>query len=499
MAEVKFSRHRVWFWRVFVVLSGWWLLTSNPQQRDVLGEVEALGELRVATINGPFTIFQTGAGRTGFEYDLVSQLAQDLGVEARWQVYSTLDEARQAVERGNAHLLAAALSAQREDEQPQVSPDTGNPKVALLQSYPYRFAQYRVVFTKAERPRPRHLSDLGAVKIAVPQSALLAVLDDAGLGEQAELTELPAHELLDEVATGKRRYALVDSDSLLLAQRNHDNLRDGIEVGEPLSKVWRIARGGESLLVKVNTFLRFLEAEGKLALIHDRHFEHLGRLDGFSTNAFRERVENRLPKYRAFFEKSAQQFNMDWRFLAAVSYQESSWNEKAVSATGVRGLMMLTRAAAKDMGVKRRTDPAQSIEGGARYFRGLHARVAPDAPEPDRTWMALAAYNLGLGHVRDLQKLTHSLGGEPNRWIDMRDNLAKLSQPRWYKQLKYGYARGGEALAYVANIRAYYDLLRWLFPDPGERELNVEQPLRPFDIELPSAQRKMPEILVPGL
>ena len=126
--------------------------------------------------------------------------------------------------------------------------------------------------------------------------------------------------------------------------------------------------------------------------------------------------------------------------------------------------MMLTRATARELGVRNRTDPEESIDGGARYLRNLHGRVSPEAPEPDRTWMTLAAYNLGLGHLHDLQGLTAELGGDPNRWIDLRANLPKLMQPRWYEDLRYGYARGTEARAYVGNIRAYYDLLRWLYP-----------------------------------
>ncbi|MEN8719895.1 MAG: transglycosylase SLT domain-containing protein, partial [Oceanococcaceae bacterium] len=271
----------------------------------------------------------------------------------------------------------------------------------------------------------------------------------------------------------------------------------------PLDKVWAFpAPQGEILRQRVDRYFAQLQEAGALAPLVDRHFEHLDRLDAYSRNAFRERVESRLPAFRELLESAAQRHGLDWRFLAAVAYQESQWDPDAVSATGVRGLMMLTRRTAREVGVRDRKDPRESIDGGAQYFVNLHARVSPDAPEPDRTWMTLAAYNLGFGHLLDLQRLTAHLGGDPLRWTELRSHLLKLSQPRWYRHevVRYGYARGAEARSYVANIRAYYDLLRWRFPAAGETALDVEQPIAPFRLELaPADESQRLDTLVPAL
>jgi membrane-bound lytic murein transglycosylase F len=184
-----------------------------------------------------------------------------------------------------------------------------------------------------------------------------------------------------------------------------------------------------------------------------------------------------LPRYRKLFQTHAG--SLDWRLLAAISYQESLWNPRAVSPTGVRGLMMLTLPTAQQMGVRSRLNPEQSIRGGARYFEQMLQRIPARIAEPDRVWFALAAYNIGLGHLEDARVLTQQQGADPDRWIDVRKRLPLLRQKKFYRQTKFGFARGDEPVRYVGNIRRYYDTLIWL----DERGLI---PADPLTIELPS-------------
>ncbi len=182
--------------------------------------------------------------------------------------------------------------------------------------------------------------------------------------------------------------------------------------------------------------------------------------DDPDTQAFVARAQKRLPKFRHLFEQHAQ--DLDWRLLAAVSYQESHWKPDARSPTGVRGLMMLTRVTAKEVGVKNRVDPAQSVRGGAHYLRTLLERV-PDSIAPnEKMWFALAAYNMGYGHMMDARKLTQMRGKNPNQWDDVRQSLPLLHEKRWHSKTRHGFARGREARQYVKNIRRYYHSLRQL-------------------------------------
>lgn len=473
----------------------WVMLSSDPPSRDLLAQIDALGALRVATLNGPLTLYNTADGYAGFEHDLVTGFARAQGLEVDWKVYASLDAAIDAVRLGNAHLLAAAWT-------PADVALTSSPP-ALLVSQPYRQAQYQVVVHQELRPRPPTLLNLTNRRLMYAQPALVHALAEAAPALAVELAERSHEQLLEQVALREIDAAVVDSDSLFIARRGFPELREGPLIGAPLDKVWAFpAPQGDVLRERVDRYFAQLQEAGSLATLVDRHFEHLDRLDAYSRNAFRERVESRLPAFRELLESAAQRHGLDWRFLAAVAYQESQWDPDAVSVTGVRGLMMLTQRTAREVGVRDRKDPRESIDGGAQYFVNLHARVSPEAPEPDRTWMTLAAYNLGFGHLLDLQRLTAHLGGDPLRWTDLRSHLLKLSQPRWYRHevVRYGYARGAEARSYVANIRAYYDLLRWRFPAPGESALDVEQPIAPFRLELPPVdESQRPDTLLPVL
>mgnify|MGYP002624872028 FL=1 len=177
------------------------------------------------------------------------------------------------------------------------------------------------------------------------------------------------------------------------------------------------------------------------------------------TRRFIRRINTVLPKYKDQFKAAARKYDLDWMLLAAQAYQESHWRTNARSPTGVRGIMMLTMNTARELNVKSRLDPVQSIHGGARYFKQLHDRIPEEVQEPDRTWFALAAYNVGMGHIYDARALAQRLGNDPNTWVGLSEVLPLLSQKKYYRTLKHGYARGREPVIYVQRIRDYHDIL----------------------------------------
>ncbi len=179
----------------------------------------------------------------------------------------------------------------------------------------------------------------------------------------------------------------------------------------------------------------------------------------WETRRFYHHIETRLPLYQQQFERVAQAYGISWTLLAAQAYQESRWDRYAVSPTGVRGIMMLTRNTASSLGIQNRLDPTKSIEGGARYFWKLEKRLPTHIGKPDRIWIALAAYNVGIGHIKDAQYLALHKGKNPNSWKDLKTVLPLLAKKTYYKSLRYGYARGWEPVQYVKRIRAYHALL----------------------------------------
>jgi len=186
-------------------------------------------------------------------------------------------------------------------------------------------------------------------------------------------------------------------------------------------------------------------------------------LPWYDVKRFQYHIQTRLPTYREKFEQVAQQYGLPWTLLAAQAYQESRWDRHAKSPTGVRGLMMLTRDTASSLGIENRLDPHKSIEGGARYFAHLKNQVHENIIQRDRTWMALAAYNVGLGHIKDAQRLAERMDKNPYSWKDLKTVLPLLAKKQYYKTLQYGYACGWEPVQYVKRIRAYRALLEHYF------------------------------------
>ena len=80
-------------------------------------------------------------------------------------------------------------------------------------------------------------------------------------------------------------------------------------------------------------------------------------------------------------------------------------------------------------------------------------------PEPDRTYMALASYNIGYAHVEDGRVLAQRLGLSPDSWVDVKKGLLKLNDPQHYANAKYGYCRCAQPVIYVESIRSYYNIL----------------------------------------
>jgi membrane-bound lytic murein transglycosylase F len=159
------------------------------------------------------------------------------------------------------------------------------------------------------------------------------------------------------------------------------------------------------------------------------------------------------------FLDASVRYQLSWELLAAQAYQESHWKAQAESPTGVRGVMMLTEETAASMGIQDRGDPAKSIHGGAKYLAHLLKRMPKSITGENRIKFALAAYNVGMGHLHDAQELARIQGKDPNSWQSLRETLPLLAEKRYYKTLTYGYARGQEPVQYVAAILTYRDIL----------------------------------------
>lgn len=447
------------------------LLIAGCSQPSSLQKIRDEGVLHVITRTAPSIYVEAEDGPTGYDYELAKLFANELGVQLRIRVADDNTEILSVLDKNYAHFGMAGLSGQPEVGGPYHSVATG-------------ITAQSVVLYNREVERPETLKDLAGKTLHLVADSNHEHHLNRGRQTNPDLQwqihpGLDAAGVLARVESGEFPYAIIASNELDLNHVFYPMVKEAFTVGEPARLAWLFPSAQDKTVASAaRQFLKTLETDGTLAQIAERFYGHLDRLNYVGARTFMHHVDNRLPKYEALFRDYAKEFEMDWRLLAAIGYQESHWRPNAVSPTGVRGLMMLTRNTASHIGINNRLDAEESIQGGAKYFRIVHRKIPERIPEPDRTWFALASYNVGFGHLEDARRLTEGAGKDPDRWMDVKEFLPLLAQKEWYSKTRYGYARGNEPVVYVQNIRRYYDVLARLNepaePAPAETPQFVE-------------------------
>jgi membrane-bound lytic murein transglycosylase F len=455
------------------------VLLGGCEQQDSLANIEDRGELVVVTRNSPTTYYLDKSGATGFEYALSAILAEALGVELRMETAYNLNDLFTKLRRQNANIAAAGLTL-TEERAAQFS-----------HTLPYARLTPQVIYVTGN-PRPRNLEEINGQKIVT-----LAGSSHAQMLKTLQMTEFPnlqweeideadTTQLLELLKSDQAQLALVDSNEFEVQRTLYPRQQVAFDLGREQSMVWYLAPGIDNtrLLAFIDDLFLRLKNDGTLERLHNQYFGHTADVSRMNAFEFAQNVRDSLPDYEALIKQVASEYRMDWHLLAAIAYQESHWNPKATSPTGVRGMMMLTEATAKELGVTNRLDAAQSLRGGARYLKKIKRGLPQKIEEPDRTWLALAAYNIGLAHLEDARILTQSQGGNPNLWQDVMERLPLLQKSRYYQNTRYGYARGIQAVTLVQNIRHYYSVLAW-------QEIPDNQPQPPLRVDdyLPEAVR----------
>jgi membrane-bound lytic murein transglycosylase F len=438
------------FWLAVALFT---LMSCTPHVEDsTLGRILDEGVIKVGSVYGRTTYYNGATSAEGFEYELAVGFADYLGVKLEVYPYYDFGEVIAQLDENRVDLVAANITM------------TDKRRQKYKFGPAYQELNFELIYKKGQN-RPRNIEQLDGELMIIANDLYREPLEYAAATADnvnwSETSDKDIEELLEMVSNDELDYTISDSNILAVARRRFPNLGIGFSLTDTLQIAWLMNKQtDDSLRAALLDYFGNMQSSGKLAALEDKYFGHVRTFDFVDTRAFMRAVNTKLPEYREMFEAHAGE--LDWRLLAAIAYQESHWDPDAVSPTGVRGMMMLTRGTAKDMGVDKRTDAEQSISGGARYFASLLRRIPERIQEPDRIWMAMAAYNVGLGHLEDARRITESLGYNPDLWIDVKQHLPLLRQKRYYQFTRFGYARGDEAVNYVDNIRRYYDSLLWL-------------------------------------
>jgi len=424
---------------------------------------EKTSELVVSTRLGPGTYYLSHDGvAAGFEHDLVNAFARDQGWAVRWDVRDNLEAVLSSIETESAHFAAAALNESAVHAR-------------LLRAGPVLFETPVLVIYRTSNRRPTSLAALTNKKVAILENAGLTLIMLRLKRKFPGLTWQPVdaiwtEELLERLNQGDYDAVIVNGLNYELSRSAFPNLAIAFPLDYKQKIVWALPRNTSSeLLHKMQRFIAKAHKNDTIKRIYERYYGHVNRLGNQDVLGILDRRKKILPKLRRHFHEAQTLTGIDWRLLAAIGYQESKWDPNATSPTGVRGLMMLTGETADRMGVQNRLDARQSILGGARYLVVMKNALPRRIAEPDRTWIALAAYNQGQGHMEDARRIAQARGDHPDHWVDVKAALPFLGRGGYENVMRYGYARGGEALIFTENVRAYYDIL-----------LRTERPYRPL-------------------
>jgi membrane-bound lytic murein transglycosylase F len=444
--------------KLTIAVSALVLLSSYAPIPSLIVQIKTLGELRVATRTGPLAFYRGPSGDpSGPEYELAQRFADEIGVKLKITPMRSYAEIYAALTSGQAHIAAAGLKV----------PMLSVPGVAFGPAYQH--VHEHLIYRRGAI-RPGSLADIGNSDLEIAAGSSHAkTLEDARNSNPelvwVENSSTNSQALLDGVADGTIDYTIADSTEFALAHDVHPDLRIAFDFPGNRPLAWAASDRDPGFARDMAAYFARLKGGGELATIVNRYYGRTEEAEFAGGPGFMRHLQSRLPLYKQWFVEAAEQSSQDWRLLAAMGYQESKWNPRAASSAGARGLMQLTAETATEAKVTDLSDARQSIFGGARYFRQVYEKIPSHVPEPDHTWFALAAYNIGYGHVEDARVLAQKAGRDPDSWQDVRDFLPLLEQERWYTKTENGYARGWEPVRYVDNVRGYRDLLEWAWGD----------------------------------
>ncbi len=433
------------------------LLASCKPAPPALEQIRARHELRVVTLNLPTSYYLGSQGTEGLEFELARQFASQLGVTLSMYPVANERAMQAALASGQADIAAAQLTA------------TPEWRHAGKAAEPYARIPQLVVYARDGR-RPRSTLQLEKAKLAVragsPQERILEHLRRTVAPTLTWVETAPTNaDPLEDVDSGNADYAIIDAREYSFAHHLYPDVLVGFALPADRPVQWIVRRGADDLLEGVDRFFQQLRESGRMAKLIQQNTGEARSFAYEESREFQTHVADRLPRYRPWFEQASEESGIDWRLLAAIGYQESKWDPLAESNNGALGVMMLTSNTADALGIKDRSDAQQSIFAGARYLAEMREKVPDRIPEPDRTWFTVAAYNVGFGHLEDARVLAQMDGKNPDSWADVREELPRLGEARWFMKVKRGYARGWEPVQFVERVQRYLTLLEW---QPGE-------------------------------
>lgn len=449
-------------------------LTQRLQSNDTsdLPEIKKRQTLRLLTRNNAVNYFLWRGQLMGFEYELVSRFAEQLGLRLEIIVAPDHQSLLPMLLEGKGDLVAAFLT-----------PTDKRRDLGVSFSSPYHYASELLV-ARADEDEFDLFSpeDLSGRSIYQRESSAywetLRYWQKQGFDFELKAApeDMETEEIIARVASGEYDLTLANSHILNVERTWRNDVKPMFQLRPPNPQGWAVRSSNPELLAAVNEFLEKEYRGLHFNLLYKKYFKDPKKILSYQEERIDIGNTETLSPYDALVQNYARQYDLDWRLLVSQMYEESRFNPKAESWAGARGLMQLMPYAAKQMGVENMDllyEPELSISTAIQYLQWLHGRFEDELSVKDRLWFTLAAYNAGVGHVRDARHLASRLGLNPNRWFgNVEQAMLLLSKPQYARQARHGYVRGREPVNYVSQIRErYHAYVRLGVPDELPLEL----------------------------
>ncbi|GAB2517029.1 hypothetical protein GCM10008940_19430 [Microbulbifer agarilyticus] len=441
--------------RVNTLLKKTNVVASEKRQSDWRG-IQKSNVIRLLTYNGPTSYFMWKGVLMGFDYDLAKEFSEKHDIDLQVIAVPHDQSLIEWLKAGRGDLAGATLTITEKRRQQGVEFTT-----------PYKETAAQVLSNSDSSPIT-NLQDLNGRTLTLRAFSIFEEvakdLQRQGISVNIELApdDISYERLINMVADGEIEATLVDASDAEVSSQFRESLTAGPVVTDPLPQGWMVAKGNNSLRKKLNTFIKkYRKSEDYEKKI--THYFRPGKSAGKKSLEKLKPGEDLSP-YDALVKTEADKYQFDWRAIIAQMWQESSFNPKAESPVGAQGLMQVMPLTAEEVGYPHPLfDPERAIKAGVKYLNWLDDRFSAEISRENRLWFALAAYNAGIGHLYDAQRLAKKLNLDPDVWFDNVElAMLKLSEPRYFKSARYGYVRGAEPVQYVSNIsklyRAYTDL-----------------------------------------
>lgn len=418
--------------------------------------------LHVATLYGPTSYFNYRGQEMGFDYENVKRFAADAGYILDLKVAPNLHSLINMVAAGEIELAAYPIPVIEEYNR-------------MVRHCGKKEVTWQVLVQPAGKNRITDVTQIVGKTIYVEQDSkyhyrLLNL--DRELGGGINIIPINKDSLITEdlirmVDIGEIPLTVVDSDIARLNKSYYPRLDIGMKISLEQYSSWAVGNQLDSLANKIDSWGKRKENTDMMRDIYKKYFESSKNPapyeDPASSLGLKMKKGGRISIYDDIFKRHAKITGYDWRLLASIAFNESTFNNDTVSWAGACGLMQLMPSTAKSLGVEPETlyDPESNILAAAKLLQSLDDALISHVKDKDeRMRFVIASYNCGLGHIYDAIALADKYGLDSRKWLGNVSEAAIMkSRPQYYNDpvVKNGYFRGWETAEFVDKVISVYN------------------------------------------